>query len=163
MLTGIITNDVVFVIVLTLGLTALIMELFIPSFGIIGITGIYLIFESFLAIKNIDNIFLCLIISILLSLSISLIIIKIFFKNFDKNRLVLRDNMSKTKSKSVDPISLDLINKEGIVEKTLRPSGLVKIEGKLYNAVSFGDFISKDSDVKVERIEKNQIYVKEIK
>ena len=162
MLTGIITSDVVFVIILTLGLTALIMELFIPSFGIIGITGIYLISESFLAIKNIDNLVICILISILLSVILSLILAKIFIKNFDKNKLVLRDNMAKTKSKVLEPIDLTLINKEGVVEKTLRPSGLVKIGEKVYNAVSYGNFISKGSNVIVDKIEKNQIYVKEL-
>lgn len=164
MLTGLITNEIIFTVVLTLAFTMLILELFVPSFGMFGLSGIYLLFESFLALKNIENAVLYIIISIVISAIIGFIIGKIFFKNMDKNKLVLHSNFNNIKGNNLqrDVNKEELLNSVGVVEKVLRPSGTIEINSKIYNAVSNGDFISKGKKVVVEKIEKSQLYVREI-
>lgn len=162
MLTGIIINEIIFTIILTLGITALAMEIFVPSFGLIGIAGIYLIFESILAIGNIDNAFIYILISIILSAILSIIMLKIFFRNIENNRLVLNSSLKDTTGSKLGKVTNDLVNKIGIVEKVLRPSGLIDIDGVKYSAVSNGDFITRGSNVVVEKIENSQLYVKKI-
>lgn len=164
MLTGFITNEIIFTVILTLGFTLLILELFVPSFGLLGISGIYLLIESFLALKNIENASLYVIISLISSTIIGFILGKIFFKNMDKNKLVLHSSFNDIKgNKLQNKINKEaLLNSEGVVEKVLRPAGTIKIDGIIYNAVSNGNFISKGKKVVVEKIENSQLYVREI-
>ena len=54
---------------------------------------------------------------------------------------------------------LSLVGEVGIAHTVLRPSGKVKINEKLYDAVSQYGFIEKGSQVKVTRYETGQVYV----
>ena len=101
MLTGLITNEILFTVVLTLGLTMLILELFVPSFGLLGVSGIYLVIESFLALKNIENEILYIIISLISSAIIGLIIGKMFFRNMENNKLVLHNDFRNVKGNNL--------------------------------------------------------------
>lgn len=158
MLTSIIVNQYIFTLIFTLSLVLIAIEVFTPSFGLIGITGIYLLIESILAIGNIENAFIFILISILLSTIIMLFIVKKFINNIHKNKLVLNTNLSKAKGNGTDYKNKDLIGKTAIVNKTLRPSGEVEIEQKIYEAITYGDFIEKGKEVIVDKIEGNKIY-----
>ena len=164
MLTGLITSEIIFTVILTLGLTMLILELFVPSFGLLGISGIYLVIESFLAINNIDNAMLYIIISLIASAIIGMIIGKIFFRNMEKNKLVLNKSFNDIKGNNLQHTvnKEELLNEIAVVNKVLRPSGTIELNGTIYNAVSNGSFISKGKKVIIERIENSQLYVREI-
>ncbi|MDI6860712.1 MAG: NfeD family protein [Caldisericia bacterium] len=56
----------------------------------------------------------------------------------------------------------NLSGKRGKVITTLRPSGTIEIDGKRYDAISLGEFIEKDSRVKVVKIEGNKIIVEKL-
>lgn len=164
MLTGLITNEILFTVVLTLGLTMLILELFVPSFGLLGVSGIYLVIESFLALKNIENEILYIIISLISSAIIGLIIGKVFFRNMENNKLVLHNDFRNVKGNNLQHNinKEDLLNTTGVVDKVLRPSGTIEVDGTIYNAVSNGNFIPKGKKVVIERIENSHLYVREI-
>lgn len=160
MFTGYITNPIAFVLVLILALVLLALEVMVPSFGILGISGGYFLIESIISIKNFDNPVLYILISLVVSAIIIGIMIKYFFKNMDRNRLVLNTNLEASKGNGRNLDLKEFIGKEAIVNKTLRPSGEVEIEGKIYEAVSFGNYIAKDEKVIVEKVEGKTIYVK---
>lgn len=161
MLTSLITSDIILIIILSLGLTALAIEILVPSFGLIGVAGIYLIIESVLSLKNFTNPILPILISVIISISLTFIITKTLLKNIESNKLVLNKSMSNTKGNKIN--NNNLIDKEGIVVKILRPSGEVDIDGIKYSAISSGDYISKGEKVIVDRIEGSQIYCKKIR
>jgi membrane-bound serine protease (ClpP class) len=52
-----------------------------------------------------------------------------------------------------------LIGKNGVATTTLRPAGKAKIEGKLVDVVTQGDFIEKGAQIRVLRLEGNRIVV----
>ena len=56
----------------------------------------------------------------------------------------------------------DLLNKEGIADTYLRPSGFIIIDDKKYDAISDGEFIDKNSKLKVILVEVSKIVVKKI-
>jgi membrane-bound serine protease (ClpP class) len=51
------------------------------------------------------------------------------------------------------------INKTGVAKTTLRPAGKAVIDGILLDVVSQGDFINKNSQIKVVHIDSNHIVV----
>ena len=59
----------------------------------------------------------------------------------------------------VDTSSRSLVGKEGVAYTTLRPSGKVKIDGKLYDAVSGLGMIDRGDEIIVIRTESAQLYV----
>lgn len=160
MLTSLITNHYIFVAILALALTLLFLELVVPSFGILGISGIYLTFESILAMKNFQNSLGLVLTSLIFALAISLFIIHIFIRNFKNNKLVLNSKIA-YKGNS-NKLSEDLVDKEGIVLKVLRPSGEIEIDGKVYNAISNGNYIDKGEKVLVKSVEGSQLLVNKL-
>ncbi|MDZ7816109.1 MAG: NfeD family protein [Planctomycetota bacterium] len=53
-----------------------------------------------------------------------------------------------------------LVGKEGIALTPMMPTGIIKVEGKKFDALSSGERIEKNSVVVVRRIEGNRIYVR---
>ena len=160
MLKEFITNPVLFTLLLTIALTLVSIEIFVPGFGIFGITGAYLIFESILAAGNIENVVMYILLSIFITLILDFILVKFFVKNMDTNKIVLNTSLSKAKGNGPNLDTKDLIGKTGIVNKTLRPYGEIEIEGKVYVATSYGDFIDKGYTVIVDKVEGSTLYCK---
>ena len=55
-----------------------------------------------------------------------------------------------------------LINKMGVADCDLRPSGIAIIEGERYDVQTKGEYIEKGHKVSVSSIEGDHLYVKEI-
>lgn len=55
----------------------------------------------------------------------------------------------------------NLLAKEGVVSTELKPAGHVRIEGKIYQAVSQGDFIEKGSVIEVISMRGSHLIVKQ--
>lgn len=159
------------------GLILLAAEVFIiPGFGVAGILGILLIssglllsFQDFVVPKpelpwqreilnrNIQM--------IVLSLLGAIILIITFFKFVYPKiaKIVPGPSLMADLAKShVDSgMSLDVkIGEKGVVTKTLRPSGNVVVNGKVYDAISDGEFIDKDINVVIAEIHGNSLLVK---
>ena len=54
------------------------------------------------------------------------------------------------------------VGKQGVAVTILRPAGIALIEGKRVNVVTHGDFIKRDSRVRVSEVEGNRIVVEPI-
>lgn len=161
MLTSMITSDIALIAIISLGLILLILEFIVPSFGVLGLAGLYLTIESVLALKNFSNYYIHIFISVIIAISFAYILyIKIFKKNSD---LVLKQSLSSFKGNKSSNLIKDLAGKRGYVVKVLKPAGKIEIDGEVYSAVSDGDYISKDSEVWVSRVENSQVYCKEVK
>lgn len=161
MITNLINNEILYVIVLSLGITLLLIEAVVPSFGLIGISGILLIFESVTSSLRFENYYLLMIISLFSGIILAYLIAWNFILSRE-SKLVLKNNLHKAKGNGYELSNEDLIQKEGIVTKVLRPSGEIEVEGKIYNAISDGNFIEKGKKVVIEKIEGSQLFVKKI-
>jgi len=53
----------------------------------------------------------------------------------------------------------DLLGKAGKALTALRPSGTVLIEGNRFDVITDGEFVSKDSEIEVVKVEGNRIIV----
>ena len=148
------------------GVLAIILEVFVPSAGIIGIAGLGLIIASIvIAFQRLGN----LIGSIYLAVVLVLVpvFIVLYFRFFPRSPvgrwLISQDRQDKEKGySSFTPEKyVDLIGKEGTSLTILRPVGTVRIDGQKFSAVTGGEFIEKDKPVKVVKVEGSRVVVRQ--
>lgn len=150
------------ILTFVMGISLLSIEIFIPSFGIIGIIGTILTIYSVL--DSYENSGTGIVVLILAALAIVLtvtIYVKLGFSNnlFD-NFILKNENSSKRGYNSKKDYS-DLIGKFGLSKSILRPTGRVLIDDVTYDAKSDSDFIEKEKEVEVVAVKDGHIIVKE--
>ena len=143
------------------GVTLLTLEIFIPSFGLIGITGLGLVG---LAIYNsiwMDGRELFLLIGASLAIVFSLTVyVLLGFRANIFDRDILRTVNSRDIASKADYSSL--LGKKGKTKSILRPTGRIVLDDSYYDARSQGDFIKNDKDIVVVSVKDGHIVVKEL-
>jgi len=148
------------------GVLAVIIELFVPSAGIIGIAGLGAIIASIVIVfQRLGN----LIGSIYLAgvLVLVPVFIVLYFKFFPRSPigrwLISQDRQDPEKGyASFTPEKYsDLAGKEGTSLTVLRPVGMVRIDGQKYSAVTGGEFIEKSQPIRVIKVEGSRIVVRQ--
>jgi membrane-bound serine protease (ClpP class) len=148
------------------GVLAIILEVFVPSAGIIGIAGLGSIIASIvIAFQRLGN----LIGSVYLAVVLVLVpvFIVLYFRFFPRSPvgrwLISQDRQDKEKGySSFTPEKyVDLVGKEGTSLTILRPVGTVRIDGQKFSAVTGGEFIEKDKPVKVVKVEGSRVVVRQ--
>ncbi|GAF78185.1 unnamed protein product [marine sediment metagenome] len=148
-----------------IGFIALFLELFIPAAGVIGAAGIIcMISGTILAYNSLGKIVGSIFLSGILIGTPAMIMIglKVFPKSFVGKRLILHKSMEQEAGyTSADSEKYNgLVGKQGIVVTTLRPSGMVNIDGKKFSVVTSGEMIQKDEVVHVLKVEGSRIVVR---
>jgi len=157
--------DMTEVIFLLAGIVLILMEiLVIPGFGVVGISGICIVFYSFFKMligvypSPEDYYFAYMGLSV--GIITSIIIAVIFYNTFPHTELYKRlIPFSPQKSEEGFTISK---GEKGKTVTDLRPAGKVEIMGKYYQAMSHGDYIENDQDIIVDGVDENQILVKKV-
>jgi membrane-bound serine protease (ClpP class) len=162
------------------GLILLAVEIFvIPGFGIAGVAGIgaMIVSLSLALVRNVNGFDFSFVptqqlISSFLMVSSILIGGMILFlfsshKMAEKNmlgRLTLRQELSKESGNIIGTAITDaeLIGKTGICSTDLRPAGKVEIDGERHDAQSEGEFIARNSEVKVTRVRGAYLVVEKV-
>lgn len=152
------------IITFVMGITLLALEIFIPSFGVIGIAGVILTIYSVMDSFSDNQMgILVLIVSALAIVLTVTIYVKLGFDRSLFDRMILTNTNSSTRGYNSKISHSDLIGKLGISKTILRPTGKIEIDGRTYDAKSESDFIQKDRKVSVNDIKDGHIIVKEIK
>ena len=164
------------IILFVVGLILIGLEIFVvPGFGITGISGIFLVVSGLILslLNNVNFDFKPIhpadsskaILTVIggLTLGFGLIIYlsnKIGSKGLFK-KLALETTLENKKGYiGVQPEGVNIVGKKGIAYTVLRPSGKVKVDEKVYDAVSVnGVFIEKGTQIIVVRYETGQVYV----
>ena len=164
-------------LIFVLGVILLAVEIFaIPGFGVAGATGMLLIIGG-LAMAMVDNIvfdtgdiplilntllkaFGIVIVSIFVSIILSLYLGKKLFTSSFFPHLAL-NTVQKTEEGfiGVDSENAKLVGRTAIAHTVLRPSGMIEIDGELYDAMSEIGYIDKGSKVIIKRYETGQLHV----
>lgn len=164
------------VLLFVLGLGLIAVEIFlIPGFGIPGILGIGLILASLilsmqdftLPSPNLPwqwNTFQynvgVVIISSVSAMVVFLMLVRLIPYSPYLQRLVLKTAESSSAGFTSAPADYErLVGKQGIAFSYLRPSGKIKVGDELLDVVTEGEFIEKDTPVKVIQIEGSRIIV----
>lgn len=164
------------IIVFVIGFVLLFVEVFvIPGFGIAGIAGILAMlfgltaalidnatFEfSFAGFNSVAGPLLLVSLSITTAVLLSLwITSKIGSKNGLLQRIALTSVQNTADGYVGVPVEITVLtDKIGIADTMLRPSGKVRIDGRMYDAMSEFGYIDKGVAVRVTRSESGQVYV----
>lgn len=154
-------SGILAIILFIVGLVLLAVEAAIPGLGIPGISGgIAIIASIVLSASSPEAALVYILIALALTIATFVLMLKFGPKNklFDKITLKSATRREDGYSSS-DPYE-DYVGKEGIVVSYLRPSGTVKVDGKLLNVVTEGSsFIEEGVRVMITRTEGSKIYV----
>lgn len=152
------------ILLLVVGIALIGVEIFMPGFGVFGISGIVL---TVIGIILTTDSFLAALVLILVILAILGILIALAIRSARKGKisqspLILKDELDKESGYSSTKDMEFFIGREGTALTDLRPAGMCDFDGVKLDVVSEGDFIKRDSQVKIINVEGRRIVVKKI-
>ncbi|MGI6004560.1 MAG: NfeD family protein [Christensenellales bacterium] len=147
-------------ILIVLGITLVIIEMFIPGFSLPGITGIILILAGvFLQASSIaEGIILVMIITAILGVVLMFVLRSAQRGKLFNSALVLDASINEQ-----DPANEDLqffLNRVGVTVTPLRPVGTVDFDGVRLEVMSEGSFLPAGAAVRVIQVEGRRIIVR---
>ena len=155
----IILSNFVWLILLIVGFTLVVVEIYLPGFGLPGITGgICLLAGIALYAKGdaLSWLVMIIIIVALLCVALSISIRSAARGRLAKSEMVLKNVViSEEEGNDLDYF----LNKTGVTTTVLRPTGIGEFNGVRLNVQSEGEFIPEGVKVKVTRLEGNRIFV----
>lgn len=150
------------VLLFSIGVILVIIELFVVG-AVLGILGFIAIIGSFILVG--DNL---LIMGAIIAVALILTTIEwvILVKGFNRKipffeKVILRDSTNKESGYTSHDDRSHLIGKVCTTFTALRPSGIILVDDERIDAVSDGNFIQKDQQVKIVQVEGTRVVVRE--
>lgn len=155
----------IYFLVLLVGLLLMVLELFLPSFGAVGVIGIAMTLLGVGMTSNNPTVTLlntCYAIAI--AIIFAMILLKMGYRMRLGRGLVLNEQLTSEKGfQSFQQDYARYLNQTGITLTSLRPVGRAQFQDDILEVLSLGDMIEEDKSVVVCRVEGNKLFVKEIK
>lgn len=154
-------------LIMIFGLLMCMIEVIAPGFGVFGILGTFFTFGGLVSriILGVNWVqVLIMLILIIAVIALSVILVSLFA------RIGLLGRISIVQNKTVVPVDyekpskeqLKLVGKTGFAHTVFKPSGKLIYDGKVYDAISEGEFIEQGEKIKVVEIKNNNIIVKKV-
>nr|WP_147532723.1 nodulation protein NfeD [Bacillus marasmi] len=149
------------IILFVVGIALVILELFLPG-GIVGAIGTISILGSlFLATDNVVHMGISILIAIGVSILASILMIRVFGKKMSLfKKIILTDSTSTESGYVSNRNRTELLGLKGMTLTALRPAGTVLLNEERVDVVSEGEFIPKDTQVIVVKVEGPRIVVR---
>ena len=146
------------------GVGLLVAEVFMPGFGVAGISGILLelacIVLTYLYHGGLAALGVTIVILAVIGIAVSLSLRSATKGRLSKSPIILNESETTadgyTATKDMDVF----LGKEGDTTTVLRPTGMAEFDGVKLNVVSEGEYISKGTHVRIERVEGARIVVR---
>ena len=147
------TLNLIMIIGFVIGSGLIIVEAFIPGFGVAGICGVVLEIVAlrccWLLHGTVPTLLALAGILLLIGLAVFISYRSAMNGRLSKSHLVLNDTESAAEESKPD----HWIGREGVAVTVLRPAGEIEIDGSRLKAASTGDFVEKGSAVLVTGME----------
>lgn len=148
-----------------IGYAAIVLEFFVPAGGLVGLTGAGSIIGGIVLIyKNYGNSLglIFLIAALILTPVLIVVYFKYFPGSFIGKKLILFKAQKQEDGFVAHSVSSykDLAGKTGLSITPLRPAGTVIIENKRYSVVTSGEYIEKDKQIEVLKVNGSHIIVR---
>lgn len=158
-----IVSNVAVVICVLAGLGLLVLEMFMPGFGVPGVSGIVLLLAGavLVGIKHglLAAIGLIVIIVALVAIMLSVALKSAADGRLSQSKLILHESESSREGFLSSGDMSVFLGREGETRTALRPSGIAEFDGVRLNVVSDGMFIAQGVRVKIVRVDGNRILV----
>ncbi len=143
------------------GIVFIVVEFFIPGFGIFGIMGILSIVASFFLVLGGDtNAIIWLAVSVFLALVLFLLLLRRMPQSKFWSRFILKNSATKKAGFSSGPDYEKYLGREGVTITQLRPSGTADFAGEKLDVLTYGEFVEAGSKVVVDKAEGSKLFVK---
>ena len=165
MLEFLLTNLPILICVVA-GLALLIVEAFMPGFGVPGVSGIILLLISaaLLWVKAgpLAALGLVVVIVALIAILLSIALKSASSGRLSKSPIILSDS-ERSEAGYISNTDMSVfVGREGTTRTVLRPSGIADFDGVRLNVVSDGSFIKQGARVRIERVEGSRIVVHDL-
>lgn len=146
-----------------IGIVLLVLELVIPSFGLLSVLGAISLFGGvMMASSDPKQAALSVGIAILIAIPVVILAVKYFHHRGVWNRFILRQQLTTEEGFVSGPSKQYLIGLQGISITPLRPAGTVQLGDERVDVVTDGSFIAASQHVEVIRVEGARVVVREI-
>jgi len=152
------------VILLLVGVVLLVVEMYIPGFGVPGILGVATIVLSFVLMRPTpgQGILLFVITAAILCVALTVCLVTASRGRLAKSKLALHDVAIAPDAAESNDLNY-FIGREGVAHTPLRPAGIGDFDGVRLNVVSDGEFIAQGQAIRVQSVAGNRIVVTETK
>ena len=149
-----------------IGIGLMVLEAFMPGFGLPGIYGIILevvaVALTWMNHGPMAALGMTLIVLSILAIAISMSLRSAANGKLSRSKLVLNDTESNEAGyRSTEDLDV-FLGKEGVTTTVLRPTGMAEFDGVRLNVVSEGEFIQSGTRVQIVRVEGSRILVRTI-
>ena len=160
--------DIIEIILLFFGILLVILEiLIIPGFGIAGITGgglilwsiFYMLLGEYPSAQDYSDAYFGLSIATIGAIAAGILLFKIITESKYYSQIIEFKPQRKQDGYSISKGFEKFVGKSGISTTDLRPSGKINIDNQIFQAISTGDYINRNSKIIVLRIDENQMVV----
>ena len=147
-------------ILLLVGVGLLVFEMYIPGFGVPGISGIVTLALGFMLLRPgpMEGLLLLVILAAVLCAALVICLVTASSGRLAKSKLALRDVAIKPEDLSENALS-GYLNRVGVAHTELRPSGIGDFDGARVNVVSDGEFIERGASIRVQSVAGNRVVV----
>ena len=154
-------NFLIPVILQLVGVVVIIAEIILPSGGILSILAAGVFAYSLFVVFN-DISTTAGVVFVAADILLIPILVIVGLKMLARSPATLRKTLSREEGVSSQPQVLDsYLNTEGIAATDLRPAGVAVISGKRVDVVTRGEYLDKDTRIRVTAVTGNQIIVRE--
>ncbi len=145
-----------------LGMALLLIEIFMPGFGVFGVTGILSIIAAIImAFPNLEQALISVIFAIAASSIIIYFLMKRITVNPIFNRIILGTKQEKTEGYvATSKDASEFLGAKGKTITPLRPTGAAVINGEKVDVLAEGEFIPKNAEIVVIKVEGSKIIVR---
>ena len=148
------------------GIGLLIVEAFMPGFGLPGISGIILeivaISMTYLWHGGLAALVVTLIVLGIVALAISLTLRSASRGRLSKSAIILNDEETAEKGYTATGDVQVFVGRKGVSTTVLRPAGMAEFDGVKLNVIADGEYIPKGTPVTVDHVEGVSIVVKRL-
>ena len=159
-LNQIIIADLPAILLLVIGFVLVVVEMYVPGFGIPGISGIICLIAGvwLKADSALEALVLVVVLIALLCVALSIAIHSVSKGRLAKSKLVLHETATEIDRVGENDLKF-YVGREGVTTTVLRPAGMGEFDGVKLNIVSDGEFIAAGEKVRVQAVEGNRIVV----
>lgn len=152
--------SVIAAIALILGVVLVIVEMFIPGFGLPGISGVLLIaLGIFLQAKTLEEaLLLLLVVAAILGVALFIVLCTARKNRFSKSPIVLNSSIHPAPQTDMQYF----MGREGVTSTPLRPAGIADFDGVRLDVIAEAEFVPAGVRVRIVKAEGNRIVVRRI-
>ncbi len=163
MLEFILTNLPI-IICFLVGIGLLVVEVFLPGFGLPGISGIILefvaVYLTWTSHGPVAALGMTIVILAVIAITISIALKSAARGRLSKSSIILNHEESTAEGYTATADMDVFLGKEGLTTTVLRPAGIAEFDGVRLNVVSEGEFVAANTKVRIEHVEGARIMVR---